>query len=221
MQEYRLNMKRDKVGGIFKSNNQENQVSVRANEKGRFPANFIHDGSDDVIELFPYTKSTGGQSSLGAFSNGKIYNSGKVIRTSINPGLGDSGSAARFFYCAKTSKKDREEDLDILSNKQYTFFQTDGGASGKASSLSEERNTSYKNIHPTVKPTALMSYLIKLVTPDGGIVLDPFMGSGSTGKACMKEGFKFIGMEMERNYFDIAYLRTKAKGKYRVKRIKV
>ena len=221
MQEYRLNMKRDKVGGIFKSNNQENQVSVRANEKGRFPANFIHDGSDDVIELFPYTKSTGGQSSLGAFSNGKIYNSGKVIRTSINPGLGDSGSAARFFYCAKTSKKDREEDLDILSNKQYTFFQTDGGASGKASSLSEERNTSYKNIHPTVKPTALMSYLIKLVTPDGGIVLDPFMGSGSTGKACMKEGFKFIGMEMERNYFDIAYLRTMAKGKYKVKRIKV
>ena len=80
------------------------------------------------------------------------------------------GDAARFFYCAKANKKDREEG----------------------------------NSHPTVKPTDLMAYLCRLVTPPGGIVLDPFMGSGSTGKAAMQEGFNFVGIEREQNYFDIA-----------------
>lgn len=102
---------------------------------GRWPANLIHDGSDEPTEML--------------------------------------GDAARFFYCAKTSKKDRGE----------------------------------ANTHPTVKPTDLMAYLCRLVTPPGGVVLDPFMGSGSTGKAAMREGFRFIGIEMDADYLAIAEAR--------------
>ncbi len=102
---------------------------------GRWPANMIHDGSDEPTELL--------------------------------------GAAARFFYCAKESKKDRGEG----------------------------------NTHPTVKPTDLMAYLCRLVTPPGGVVLDPFMGSGSTGKAAMREGFRFIGIEMDSEYLAIAEAR--------------
>ena len=105
--------------------------------KGRFPANLIHDGSDEVLAVFP-----------GAAG----------------------GSAARFFYCAKASKTDRGTD----------------------------------NSHPTVKPTELMRYLVRLVTPLGGTVLDPFMGSGSTGKAAVLEGFHFLGIEQDPSYFNIA-----------------
>jgi site-specific DNA-methyltransferase (adenine-specific) len=96
-------------------------------------------------------------------------------------GTKDSGSAARFFYCAKASKKDRDEGLQ-------------GG----------------RNIHATVKPTDLMRYLCRLVTPPGGTVLDPFMGSGSTGKAAIREGFNFIGIEREAEYLEIAKARIAA-----------
>ena len=108
--------------------------------EGRWPANLIHDGSEEVAGIFPNSKD------------------------------GGAGSAARFFYCAKTSKKDRGDGND----------------------------------HPTVKPTDLMAYLCRLVTPPGGVVLDPFMGSGSTGKAAIPEGFHFIGVECEPAYFGIA-----------------
>src|SRR5690606_23474748 len=102
----------------------------------------------------------------------------------------DSGSAARFFYCAKAGKADRDDGL-TGPEQQVVQFQTANGTSGKASSLSEGRDTRRKNHHPTVKPTALMRYLCRLVTPPGGRVLDPFMGSGSTGRACVLEGFGF------------------------------
>ena len=142
-------------------------------EGGRWPANLIHDGSDEVVGLFPQSQSAGGQASLGAFRNGDVYGKGRDEREARDPGYGDSGSAARFFYCAKASKADRAAD----------------------------------NNHPTVKPTALMRYLCRLVTPPRGIVLDPFMGSGSTGKAAILEGFQFIGIEREQEYVAIAKAR--------------
>ena len=137
-------------------------------DNGRWPANLIHDGSDDVVELFPVTGPSSGSprvnknsSSIGTFKTADR----------VTAGVSDSGgSAARFFYCAKASKKDRGED----------------------------------NKHPTVKPTDLMRYLCRLVTPPDGIVLDPFMGSGSTGKAAMLEGFRFVGIELESESFEIA-----------------
>ena len=113
----------------------------------------------------------------------------------------------KFFYCAKASKSDRDEGLEQLLAKKIVTFQTGNGASGNASSLSANRNTEYRNIHPTVKPTELMKYLVRLVTSKNGVVLDPFMGSGSTGKACGFEGFRFVGIEMSKEYFEIAKVR--------------
>lgn len=112
----------------------------------------------------------------------------------------DSGSAARFFYCAKASRKERNEGL-----------QDPGPQFQHGATLRKVENTDTKgNNHPTVKPTDLMAYLCRLVTPPGGIVLDPFMGSGSTGKAAMRERFQFIGIEMDQEYFRIAELRIKS-----------
>lgn len=135
---------------------------------------------DEVVGLFPHSKSTGGQSSLGAFRNGDVFGKGKDEKWHSDPGYGDSGSAARFFYCAKCSKSDRNAGLGDSGDGPQT------------------------NSHPTVKPTDLMRYLCRLVTPPGGTVLDPFMGSGSTGKAAIKEGFDFIGIDMDETYVEIA-----------------
>ena len=140
------------------------------NDQGRWPANFIHDGSEEVVGLFPQSKSTGGQASLGAFRNGDVYGKGRDERESRDPGFGDSGSAARFFYCAKASKSERGEG----------------------------------NTHPTVKPLALMKYLITLGLPPGGIVLDPFCGSGTTALACKELGRNYICIEKELEYYRIA-----------------
>ena len=128
----------------------KNAAAIREEQglapQGRFPANLIHDGSQEVLDLFPET---------------------------------DNNSASRFFYCAKASKKDRDEG----------------------------------NHHPTVKPTALMQYLCRLITPTGGTVLDPFMGSGSTGKAAVREGFDFVGCELDADYHAIATARIEAEQK--------
>ena len=177
--------------------------------KGRWPANVIHDGSDEVVQNFPESNSArignannpkrGGNSTpIWGISDGRETNDYR-----------DSVSAARFFYCAKASKSDKDEGLEDFLAKKVVSFQTGGGASGKPSSLSAGRNTEYKNIHPTVKPTDLMKYLCRLVTPKNGTVLDPFMGSGTTGKAAAQEGFKFIGVEMSPEYFEIAEARIK------------
>lgn len=157
---------------------------------GRFPANLIHDGSDEVLAAFPQAPGQQANASHTAPSDktGRVYGAmkrqGEPSQDSENKGaLGfkmkpgvrrlDAGSAARFFYCAKANKKDSEVD----------------------------------NLHPTVKPTDLMRYLCRLVTPTNGLVFDPFMGSGSTGKAALLEGFRFIGIERESEYIDIAKVR--------------
>lgn len=177
---------------------------------GRWPANVIHDGSDEVVSGFP---DAGGGNGKGAYSYaGREYDNKDTSmfngdKPQAPSNYNDSGSAARFFYCAKASKSDKDEGLDCFLAKKVVSFQTGGGASGKPSSLSAGRNTEYKNIHPTVKPTELMKYLCRLVTPKGGIVLDPFMGSGSTGKAALQEGFRFCGIEMSSEYFEIAKAR--------------
>jgi hypothetical protein len=151
----------------------ERGVMVTPERTGRWPANFIHDGSEEVMGLFPMTAS--GAIPKGKFkieSKNGIY--GKYAeRENKERIVFDSGSAARFFYCAKASKRDRDEG----------------------------------NNHPTVKPTDLMRYLCRLVTPPDGTVLDPFMGSGSTGKAAALEGFSFIGIEREAEYVAIAQAR--------------
>ena len=179
---------------------------------GRWPANLIHDGSDEVKELFPETKSG---SINGTYNNTIMAQSngdrnGKPIHLEFN---GDSGSAARFFYCAKASKKDRDEGLEGFEEKPAAAMagnMVDGQRlSGDGSPIATPKRS---NIHPTVKPTDLMRYLVRLVTPPGGIVLDPFAGSGSTGVACAEEGFGFIGIEREAEYCEIARARIENRG---------
>ncbi|HAM40546.1 MAG TPA: hypothetical protein DCP69_04225 [Candidatus Omnitrophica bacterium] len=178
---------------------------------GRWPANLIHDGSDEVVSLFPQSKGqqasiegdepshTGGE---GATCYGEF---GRVPFTK----RGDSGSAARFFYCAKASKSERDMGLDG-EERPIVFWQTANGTSGKPSSISEGRNTARRNHHPTVKPLSLMRYLCRLTkTPTGGVVLDPFMGSGTTGCAAIMEGRDFIGIEKEPEYLAIAERRIR------------
>ena len=123
-----------------------------------------------------------------------------VIHDGIDERWGD------FFYCAKANRKDRNEGLDKLEDKQKP------GVDGTAymGMTSEGRKQTAKNTHPTVKPTDLMRYLCRLVTPPNGTVLDPFMGSGSTGKAAKLENFEFIGIEREAEYFEIAKARINA-----------
>jgi site-specific DNA-methyltransferase (adenine-specific) len=168
---------------------------------GRWPANLIHDGSQMVLDLFPETKS-GALNQASVQADNRIYGQHDGYANPKQYGA-DTGSAARFFYCAKTSKKDRDEGL-TNDPQAFVQFQTANGTSGKPSSLSEGRDTQYRNTHPTVKPTDLMRYLCRLVTQLGGIILDPFMGSGSTGKAAKREGFDFIGIERDEAYFEIA-----------------
>jgi site-specific DNA-methyltransferase (adenine-specific) len=130
-------------------------------------------------------------------------------------GFGDSGSAARFFYCAKANKADRDEGLEFFPMKEPPR-RDDGQPYGMNTNThrpdgSERRPVApRRNNHPTVKPAALMRYLCRLVTPPGGTVLDPFMGSGSTGKAALLEGFNFIGIEREAEYVEIARARIAA-----------
>ena len=176
-----------------------------ANTQGRWPANLIHDGSQMVLDLFPETKS-GALNQASVKADNRIYGQHDGYANPKQYGA-DTGSAARFFYCAKTSKKDRDEGLDGVEEKQMGFSngaQIHGEGYDKAQTIGLNRVISRKNNHPTVKPTDLMRYLCRLVTQPGGTVLDPFMGSGSTGKAAKREGFGFIGIERDEAYFEIA-----------------
>ena len=169
---------------------------------GRWPANLIHDGSEEVVGLFPQAAARNG-GNTGTDSGG-VY-SGTWGQTTTQQ-FRDTGSASRFFYCAKASKADRDEGLDHMAKDVVRVTNT--GHTGNPSATNGERTFNPRaNHHPTVKPTALMRYLCRLVTPPGGTVLDPFTGSGSTGKAAKLEGFSFIGIEREAEYVAIAQAR--------------
>ena len=119
----------------------------------------------------------------------------------------DSGNASRYFYCPKTSKSERNQGLENFKTKKMGMSggaQSKGESYDKGQGIGLNRVIERKNTHPTVKPIKLMKYLCRLVTPKGGTVLDPFMGSGSTGMAAKDEGFDFIGIEREKEYFEIS-----------------
>jgi hypothetical protein len=153
------------------------EYSQEINTAGRWPANVIHDGSEEAIAGFPQT--TSGQLKPHHFSRASAADCLNGSNQARHPRAefgGDTGSAARFFYCAKASKADRDEG----------------------------------NNHPTVKPSALMRHLCRLVTQPEGLILDPFSGSGSTGKAALLEGFRFLGAELDPEYAEIARARCLA-----------
>ena len=180
----------------------ERKDMITPKREGRYPANVMHDGSDVVNDIFPNSKgsSGNGNAKVGETSKGAI-----PLRRGEAPLYNDEGSASRYFYCPKTAKSERNQGLVEFDDKQYSH-------DGRKKSIENpyQRNKSIsKNSHPTVKPVELMKYLCRLVTPKGGTVLDPFMGSGSTGMAAKDEGFDFIGIEREKEYFEISEQRIK------------
>ena len=206
-----MSSKKPEGAGTFRDDNWIPK-DIENTVEGRFPANLIFDEEAGKIldEQSGISKSTGGRSGNkeGVGQNG-IYNQYKGEVRDENPGLGDIGGASRFFYCPKAQKKDRNEGLDIVEQKNNRPI---GTAFTKDDNLFDQK---VNNFHPTVKPTDLMAYLVRLVTPKGGVVLDPFMGSGSTGKACVREGMDFIGIEREKEYMEIAKTRIEhEKGKH-------
>ncbi|KVX62833.1 DNA-methyltransferase [Burkholderia stagnalis] len=183
--------------------NWKQDVDYRGEMKaGRWPANVIHDGSDEVLAAFPdapgqiarasSSSSRKTQNVYGALARGS---DGAMPRDEVNE------SAARFFYCAKASRADRNDGVGG----------SDTPVVAKGATMRDQEDADWParngNYHPTVKPTELMAYLCRLVTPSGGLVLDPFMGSGSTGKAALREGFSFVGIDVTPEYVEIARAR--------------
>lgn len=193
---YKLPEKGQLSNGAIPFSSSKNDV----NELGRFPANVITDGSEEVAKGMPNTTST------------------PIAEE----------SAMRYFYSAKASKKDRDEGLDAFQDK--TFHSVLNQKNGSGDRLDGAKTPIRKNIHPTCKPTELMQYLVRLVSPKGATILDPFMGSGSTGKAVMFENrerdanYKFIGIELTDEYLPIAQARieyARDKFKYDLEQEKV
>ena len=193
--------------------------------QGRFPANLIHDNSEEVRECFPETKS-GAMNSIAKANQYNTY--GKMYERQVT-NLASEGNASRFFksiiYQAKASKSERNKGCEELELGDGVAQMTAKGGL-KCSLCNQWKNsgnpckcenpdfiqqqwngTKMTNNHPTVKPVALMEYLIKMVTPTNGIVLDPFMGSGSTGVACVLNDFEFVGIDLDKDYCEIARAR--------------
>jgi DNA modification methylase len=186
-------------------------------EAGRWPANLIHDGSDEVVALFPQSSGqsgaiTGKEPTANGFS-GVVYGYGGIAKRAAMEPRGDSGSSARFFYCAKADRADRNEGLHNMPERLFGMSNAAAAAAARGEHYDNgdgggvNRVTKRQNHHPTVKPTDIMRYLCRLVTPAGGVVLDPFMGSGSTGRGAVLEGFRFIGIERDAEYLEIARAR--------------
>lgn len=152
---------------------------------------------EEVLAGFPMVK---GGTAVRRNSGGNTFGGCRPKPTMGDAGYGDTGSAARFFYCAKASRADRDEGLEGFEESNPWDRNSVSRAMEGLGSKSKPR----RNSHPTVKPTALMRYLCRLVTPPGGLVLDPYTGSGSTAKAAALEGFRFIGFEIDPDYHAIA-----------------
>ena len=194
------------VNGVY---GKDNRKFERENPTGRFPANTIltYDETDfdEVCGGFPNTKG-GNRHNTAIRQSDK--NSGYGFEINTRNEFNDSGSASRYFYNAKASKKDRDEGLDNQRKQKVN-----DGRQTPIDNPFQRGETPRRNVHPTVKPTNLMQYLVRLVTPNGGTILDPFNGSGSTGKAVMYENkernknYKYIGIELTEEYLPIAKAR--------------
>lgn len=196
------------ASGLMHGSSFQMPDSVSSMPAGRWPANIIHDGSDEVLAAFPDAKGQMAKAAEGEERRKDQNVYGAMTRGSNGaaPRVEIDKSAARFFYCAKASRADRDAGLEQVEGR--------ADAAHRRTNLEETADNPYlrgvtvrKNTHPTVKPTTLMQWLCRLITPPGGVILDPFMGSGSTGKAAVLEGFQFVGVEREDEYMPIATAR--------------
>ena len=182
--------------------------SDRSQIQGRWPANIIFDEEAAAVL----------DEQSGVLKSGKLTPDHKIKahdgfegksfkmpdRKRDNNFGGDSGGASRFFYVAKASKSERNKGLEGMPKKHVGTYAQDEWSRNNMGNTPDVKRDPVQNFHPTIKPIKLMEYLIKLVTPPNGTVLDPFMGSGSTGVACKNLGFDFIGIELNEEYLEIA-----------------
>ena len=176
--------------------------------QGRWPANLIHDGSAEVLALFP--AADGAHSAVkgtepSAAGTGRVGNRRNRVASSHH--IDDVGTAARFFYCPKATRKDRNDGCEGMERRPLNWS---AGEQSPGTFQSEGTDKSSENNHPTVKPTELMRYLVRLVARPGAVVLDPFMGSGSTGRGARLEGCRFVGFDLDAHNVDIAGRRIRA-----------
>lgn len=198
---------KDGIQGIYNGTKLNAERIQRSSNIGRFPANFIHDGSEEVVKLFPNTAPSQ-ESYRGLQGSPFMGIDGSLPKEGTNTIRGhndNGGSASRFFYTAKASQTERNWGLDGFDDSIVT-----DGRTKPIDNAFNRGETKRKNIHPTVKPIDLMRYLVRLVTPRGGICLDPFMGSGTTAVACKAEKFNYVGCELDEEYIKISEARIKA-----------
>ena len=171
-----------------------------ASAVGRWPANVAHDGSPEVVAAFP--SEAGAVSPVCGDEPSSVTKDVFGARGRV-PGAfhGDTGSAARFFWCPKATRTDRNDGLDGMDRRPLNWS---SGEESPGTFQSEGTEREVENYHPTVKPTELMRYLCRLIAPRGALVLDPFAGSGSTGRAAVLEGMRFVGIELDAGYAEIA-----------------
>jgi site-specific DNA-methyltransferase (adenine-specific) len=166
-------------------------------------------GEEDLTEIHKSNKSTFSANAKD-WTTTKYKHEGRWPANVLHDGraeiLQGMGEAARFFYTPKACKDDRDDGCEMMDAKQYSH----DGREKRLENAYQRNDSQARNFHPTVKPTDLMRYLCRMVTPTGGIVLDPFTGSGSTGRGAVLEGFRFIGCEMDADYIEIAKARILA-----------
>lgn len=187
--------------GIYGEAKQK-QTTPLFKENGRWPANVIFDeeAAQVLDEQSGVLRARGNKT---AKDHGGKYNATSYEFGGKETGwAGDSGGASRFFYVAKASKRERNAGLEGMPKK--IGLQAPLKTMSDPRMAREQERRPNENHHPTVKPLKLMQYLVRMVTPPGGTVLDPFMGSGSTGCAAISLGFDFIGCELSPEYFEIA-----------------
>jgi DNA modification methylase len=191
---------------VAEANKKTQEKSAHADKLGRWPANIILDPytAELLDEQSGQVKGNPGAKQTTDF---RFMNDADGKQNLIQGDRKDIGGASRFFYVAKASKRDRNEGLEELGDVMTKRYGEMG--QGDTPQQTPRVDAPQKNFHPTVKPTSLMEYLIKLVTPPNGTVLDPFTGSGSTGKAAILQGFDFIGIEMTEEYLPIIEGRLK------------
>ena len=197
---------------IYSGGNGFGGIHNEPNEGGRWPANIIFD--EDAAAVLDKQSGISKSSERIGKPGGKTFGGSNMSDEVVGKWFGDKGGASRFFYVAKVSKKERNLGLDHFEDKP-SYMVENGSKTSGLNGESYERKTIQKNNHPTLKPINLMTYLCRLVTPQGGTVLDPFMGSGSCGIAACLEGFNYIGMELDENYYNIAKARVNNYEAYR------
>ena len=189
----------------------EGSRSIGDTMLGRWPANILHDGSADVLACFP--QSNGQQGNVRGTEPSSTFGGvacGPASGRHPQQARGDAGSAARFFYCAKTSTWERNAGclhLPARTGAEAVDRDEDSAGVDNPRAGAGRKAQAVHNFHPTVKPVDLMRYMVTLVTPVGGLVLDPFAGSGSTGCGAMLAGCRFHGIELDTAHAVIAHAR--------------